>query len=380
MAPPLPNACVWSQSVTKSFHAGSAQALRGFEGPAAFRVGTAHRPGRGGAVQKGHNMSGVAAGVTVEDPAAVEEAGLAARVAALEAEGAALNGALAGEAAALEVKRRLAAAAAAERDALELKLGKTKRDAERNAKELDTATWRLALHRALQAAKQNPAWRDWAGGLPDEVLETVAGKVVAQTEAGWAARLKRLGCSEWGIQTMMAERERDGNCLFLFARVCKHWRKAQLKVGGPLRTRVRSDVIAPGQVELAKWALAEGCPMDDGDVFTMANAAAADGQLELVKWLCGEGGFLVDEDVMVEAASSGNLKLVQWMRGEGCPWDHWTCQQAVHHGHVEVLRWARENGCPWDASTRNNAAAKLGYTDNFGNTVDTSIVHDMSNV
>ena len=106
-------------------------------------------------------MSGLAAGVTVEDPAAVEEAGLAARVAALEAEGAALDGALAGEAAALEVKRRLAAAAAAERDALELKLGKAKRDAERNAKEL--ATRRLALHRALQAAKQNPAWRDWAG-------------------------------------------------------------------------------------------------------------------------------------------------------------------------------------------------------------------------
>ena len=132
----------------------------------------------------GHNMSGLAAGVTVEDPAAVEEAGLAARVAALEAEGAALDGALAGEAAALEVKRRLAAAAAAERDALELKLGKAKRDAERNAKELDTATRRLALHRALQAAKQNPAWRDWAGGLPDEVLAKVAGKVVAETEAG----------------------------------------------------------------------------------------------------------------------------------------------------------------------------------------------------
>ena len=38
----------------------------------------------------GHSMSDLAAGVTAEDPAAAEEAGLAARVAALEAEGAAL--------------------------------------------------------------------------------------------------------------------------------------------------------------------------------------------------------------------------------------------------------------------------------------------------
>ena len=33
---------------------------------------------------------------------------------------------------------------------------------------------------------------------------------------------------------------------------------AQLKVGAPLRSRVESDVIAPGRVALARWALAEG--------------------------------------------------------------------------------------------------------------------------
>ena len=320
MAPPLPNACVWSQSITKSFHAGSAQA-RGFEGLAACRVGTAHRPGRGGADQMGHNMSGLAAGVTVEDPAAVEEAGLAARVAALEAEGAALDGALAGEAAALEVKRRLVAAAAAERDALELKLGKAKRDAERNAKELDTATRRLALHRALQAAKQNPAWRDWAGGLPDEVLAKVAGKVVAQTEAGWAAQLKAWDEGEEEIQEEMERRKREGNCLIVFARVCKGWRKAQLKVGGRLRTRVWSDVLLPGRVELAKWALAEGCPREKEKKFgnsistyaNMATLAAWYGHLELVQWLCREHGFATGGRMKLSAAQSGNQELVEWL-------------------------------------------------------------------
>ena len=90
-------------------------------------------------------------------------------------------------------------------------------------------------------------WRDWAGGLPAEVLETVAGKVVAQTEAGWGAFLKGvLSWTEERIQEEMADRKCDGNCLFVFAMVCRGWRKAQLKVGAPLRTRVYSDVIGPG--------------------------------------------------------------------------------------------------------------------------------------
>ena len=213
-------------------------------------------------------------------------------------------------------------------------------------------------------------WRDWAGGLPAEVLETVAGKVVAQTEGGMEAWFKGVpGWTEKTIQDQMAERKREGNCcLFVFALVCKNWRKAQLKVGGPLRTRVESDVILPGSVALAKWALAEGCPREDGA--TMADVAAEYGHPELVKWLCVEGGFAMDGWMMVEAAGSGNLELVQWLRGEGCPWSYNTCYWAVIGGHVEVLRWVRENGCPWNTWTRDKAAAELGYTDDLGNLVD----------
>jgi len=161
-------------------------------------------------------------------------------------------------------------------------------------------------------------WRDWAGGVPADVLEKVAGKVVAQTEAGWAAHLKEWGWSEERIQEEMAKRKRKGNCLFVFARVCKGWRKAQLKVGGPLRTWVGLDVIAPGSVALVKWALGEGCPRDDGG-YTMAHAAAEHGHLELVKWLCEEGGLAMDEYLMEWAAESGNHELVRWLRAEGCP-------------------------------------------------------------
>ena len=211
---------------------------------------------------------------------------------------------------------------------------------------------------------------DWAG-LPEDLLVKVASMLVAQTEAGWAAQLKEWGNSEEEIQEMMEKREHDGNCcLFVFARVCKPWRKAQLKVRGPLRTRVRSDVIGPGSVALAKWALAEGCPRETRDGFTMASEAARYGHLELVKGLCGEEGFAMHEGVMWGAARSGNLELVQWLRGEGCPWDHWTCSLAVENGHVELLRWARENGCPWIAHTRDRAGEELGYWDDLGNLVD----------
>ena len=206
------------------------------------------------------------------------------------------------------------------------------------------------------------AGSDWAG-LPEELLAKVAEALVAQNEAGWAAQLKRQGKSEEHIQWLM---EGEGLGLFVFALVCKEWRKAQLKVGGPLRTRVKSDVIAPGQVALAKWALAEGCPREDGNG-NIAHVAAQYGHAELVKWLCGEGGFTMDVDVMGYAAMSGDLELVRWLRGEGCPWDDLTCYWAVKFGRVEVLRWLRENGCPWDAETRDKAAAELGYTDDFSN-------------
>ena len=57
------------------------------------------------------------------------------------------------------------------------------------------------------------------------------------------------------------------------------------------------------------------------------------------------------------------------MRANDCPWNAKTCKWAARSGHLMTLRWARENGCPWTASTRDKAAAELGYTDDFGNLV-----------
>ena len=250
-------------------------------------------------------------------------------------------------------------------------------------------------------APGDPDWRDWAG-LPEHGLMKGAGKLVAQNEAGWAAAGLKLR-EEWTegpfIQEEIEEQERDGNCLFVFARVCKEWRKAQLKVGGPLFTRVKSDVLRPGSVALVRWALAEGCPREKipgFQTFHMAQYAAEYGHLALVKWLCSaEGGFPVDEmikdtyegeemrrELMENAIEGGNVELVKWVRakhcrwynetqyqywGPECRWDANNADDAVMYRHVEVLRWLRKSGCPWHSFARDTAAKELGYTDDFGN-------------
>jgi hypothetical protein len=199
--------------------------------------------------------------------------------------------------------------------------------------------------------------RDWAGGLPIEVLAKIAATHVAQTEATKTAFLKGvLGWPQKEIQEEMTKPERNGNRLFVFAMVCKPWRKAQLRVGGRLRTRVDSDVATPGRVALAKWALAEGCPRDDGDGWTMAHIAAQYGHMVLVRWLIQERGFAMDKWVMAMAARSGNVELVRWLRGEGCDWNAWTCRNAAGAGRLGVLQWVRANGCPWNAETCKFAA------------------------
>ena len=201
---------------------------------------------------------------------------------------------------------------------------------------------------------------------------------------------------EWtGIQPKMAERKAQGpSGLFVLAMVCKEWRKAQLKVGGPLRTRVDSDVAMPVSVALAKWALAEGCPREGLSMFnahaslTAAHAAALFGHRELVLRLIQEQGFAVDDALMQWAARGGNLALVKWLRGEGCglssmtglyaaqgghlqlcqwlqahgcQFHQHTCTIAAKHGRLEVLRWALANGCDLDGENCAYHAASGGH-------------------
>ena len=66
-----------------------------------------------------------------------------------------------------------------------------------------------------------------------------------------AAKLKEWGWSGGEIQEIMEERKREGNCLFVFALVCKGWRKGHPKVKVLSRSRqnqcrIRRRPPAPG--------------------------------------------------------------------------------------------------------------------------------------
>ena len=128
--------------------------------------------------------------------------------------------------------------------------------------------------------------------------------------------------------------------------MCKGWRKAQRKVGGPLRTRVASDVVLLGQVAPVKWALAEGRPRD-GKVepfegFNMAEFAADAGRFELVQGLLLEGGFqLLDKQLLGWAAARGGngMELVQWLAAAGLPLDPGVAVGAAESGQLELVKW-----------------------------------------
>ena len=241
--------------------------------------------------------------------------------------------------------------------------------------ELEREMRALATTPALAAAAAGVAeedWRDWGGRfgneLPEEVLVKIAEKVVALQEAECAAHLTSDGCDDRKRRRKMKERAREGTCcLYIFARVCKPWRKAQLKaqvqVGGPLLTRACSYVIDPGRVELAKWALAEGCPRRHSNGINMAHAAAYRGHLELVQWLVRVEGFEMDEMVVSRAARSGNLELVKWLQAMGCGYSFWsteTCKMAAQGGALEVLTWLHLNKCPWEPAEVCKYAALRG--------------------
>ena len=44
-------------------------------------------------------------------------------------------------------------------------------------------------------------------------------------------------------------------------------------------------------------------------------------------------------DLMNTVCSNGNLELAKWLRANGCPWDRWSCAFAAGNGRLEVLKW-----------------------------------------
>ncbi|KAJ8609345.1 hypothetical protein CTAYLR_009299 [Chrysophaeum taylorii] len=97
-----------------------------------------------------------------------------------------------------------------------------------------------------------------------------------------------------------------------------------------------------GHLEVVKWARANGCPWDE----RTCAAAAREGQFHVLEW-ARANGCPWNDTTCLWAAAAGNLDVLKWLRANGCPWDRYTCSVAARAGHLEVLKWARQNGCPW---------------------------------
>ena len=120
----------------------------------------------------------------------------------LRAQVPALQAALAEEVAAV-------ARARAELSALEKALEAREASAARKGEEVARVKDQLAVLRRLhlEAAQQDPAWRDWGNalgrGLPAEVLAKVAEEVVVHSDAAWSAVwLKRMDHDYWDSEAL----------------------------------------------------------------------------------------------------------------------------------------------------------------------------------
>ena len=97
-----------------------------------------------------------------------------------------------------------------------------------------------------------------------------------------------------------------------------------------------------GQLEFAKWALAEGCPWGSSVMWV----AAKGGHLEFAQWARAQGCPWGTDDVVYAAAKRGHLAFAQWAHEVGCGWGSDVMSVAARGGHLEFAKWARSEGCP----------------------------------
>ncbi|QBZ81335.1 ankyrin repeat domain containing protein [Pandoravirus celtis] len=157
--------------------------------------------------------------------------------------------------------------------------------------------------------------------------------------------LRRLG-HEWSCSARHAARKGHLNLL-----------KWAITDGCPLDGTVCDEAAAGGHLEVLQWLRAEGCPWGA----RTCGAAADEGHLDVIEWAVANG-CPWDRLMCSWVAGRGRLDILQWAVARGCPWDEWTCSNAAASGHLNVLEWARTNGCPWNKETC-ISAAKGGHLD-----------------
>jgi len=95
--------------------------------------------------------------------------------------------------------------------------------------------------------------------------------------------------------------------------------------------------------------------------------------VELLKFCLSNGCPVNGADACAQASRAGSLEHLKYLRNEGCQWDQRTTQYA---NRVDILRYAVENGCPVNgpeacvAAVRQGSIEKLKYLRNSGYNCD----------
>lgn len=74
--------------------------------------------------------------------------------------------------------------------------------------------------------------------------------------------------------------------------------------------------------------------------------AAENGWLDLLIWARNKS-YHWDEWTAIAAAKYGNLELYKYIVNNGCPLNVGVTTYAANAGHIEIIKWAIKNECPF---------------------------------
>ncbi|WP_205580093.1 ankyrin repeat domain-containing protein, partial [Pseudomonas aeruginosa] len=98
-------------------------------------------------------------------------------------------------------------------------------------------------------------------------------------------------------------------------------------------------------LDFLKWAReVKQCAWDEGTI----GCGAIQGNVEVVKY-CVENGCPMDAIACSDAASNGHLDVLKYLHEHDCPWNSNTCRWARDEDHIECLNYAIKHECPgWE--------------------------------
>jgi len=133
--------------------------------------------------------------------------------------------------------------------------------------------------------------------------------------------------------------------------ILKCWWMMEIGVAGPWSASVSNTAATPGNLEILKWLVEQGCPLDPSEVMLRA---VSEGYLHVIKWVAEFNDVSLlwtPRHLFDYGASSRNLDVMKWLKERNYLWCAKTCAQAAGNRHLEALKRLRENQCSWDATT-----------------------------